>query len=106
MPRSTAAATIPARQVRPVAEAPRPAVAAPIPATAGGGWRVQLGAFSSEANARRAWTGIGGRLGGLQPAYVRAGTLIRLQAGPLPNRAAAERACAALAGAACFPVAS
>jgi len=81
----------------------RPARPAPAPAAAGR-WRVQLGAFSSDANARRAWGAVAGRLAGLQPYYVRAGAMIRLQAGPLPSRAAAERSCAA-AGQACFPVA-
>ncbi|HEX8064384.1 MAG TPA: SPOR domain-containing protein, partial [Allosphingosinicella sp.] len=54
------------------------------------------------------WAGQRGRLGaGLQPQYVAAGAVTRLQAGPLPNRAAADRVCAAAkaAGAACFPVA-
>jgi len=99
----------PARTVRtPPAQPPRvqpdrvPA-AAPAPA-AGGRWRVQLGAFSSEANARRAWNGAAGRLPGLQPYYVRAGNVIRVQAGPLRDRAAAARACASVGGG-CFPVA-
>jgi len=83
------------------AEAPQPAAPAP---SAGGRWRIQLGAFSSEANARRAWGAISGRMGGLSPYYVRAGNVIRLQAGPLASRAAAERSCAA-ARQACFPVA-
>jgi uncharacterized protein len=80
--------------------APRPA---PV-AAAGGRWRVQLGAFSSDANARRAWGAVAGRLPGLQPVYVRAGNLIRVQAGPLRDRAAALRACG-LAGSGCYPVA-
>jgi uncharacterized protein len=83
---------------------PAPAARPPAPA-AGGRWRIQLGAFSSEANARRAWSAVGGRLGGLAPYYVRAGAVVRLQAGPLPSRAAAERSCAA-ARQACFPVGS
>ena len=82
---------------------PAPPRAAAL-ATAGGRWRVQLGAFSSEANARRAWSQVSGRLPGLQPFYVRAGAVIRLQAGPLASRAAAAQACAA-ARQACFPVA-
>jgi cell division septation protein DedD len=73
-------------------------------ATAGGRWRVQIGAFSSEANARHAWSGVAGRLPGLRPAFVRAGNVIRVQAGPLGDRAAAQRACAR-AGNGCFPVA-
>ena len=73
-------------------------------ATAGGRWRVQIGAFSNEANARRAWGAVAGRLPGLRPSYVRAGAVIRVQAGPLGDRAAAQRACAA-AGNGCYPVA-
>jgi cell division septation protein DedD len=92
-----------------VAPRPRPPVqtatrAAATVATAGGRWRVQIGAFSSEANARRAWGAIAGRLPGLRPSYVRAGAVIRVQAGPLADRAAAQRACAA-AGNGCYPVA-
>lgn len=81
---------------------------APAPvAVSGGGWRIQLGAFSSAAGAHRAWESVSARLGGLRPIYGAAGAVTRLQAGPLPNRAAAERACAAAkaAGSACFPVA-
>ncbi|HST35111.1 MAG TPA: SPOR domain-containing protein, partial [Allosphingosinicella sp.] len=82
--------------------APRPA---PISvASAGGRWRIQLGAFASEANARRAWGAVAGRLAGLTPNYVRAGAVVRLQAGPLRDRAAAAAACSR-AGGGCFPVA-
>jgi TPR repeat protein len=82
--------------------APKPAV--------GGGWRVQLGAFSNAAGARKAWDGLrakAGGLAGLQPVFVPAGAVTRLQAGPLPSRAAADKACGAAkaAGSACFPVA-
>jgi uncharacterized protein len=86
---------------------PKPATApvpAPQPVASTGGWRVQLGAFSNEANARRAWSGVAGRLGGLNANYVRAGNIIRLQAGPLRDKAAAQRACAA-SGTSCIPVA-
>ena len=65
---------------------------------------MQLGAFSSDANARRAWGAVAGRLPGLQPHYIRAGNLIRVQAGPLRDRAAALRACA-VARNGCYPVA-
>jgi cell division septation protein DedD len=83
--------------------------AAPAPASAGR-WRVQLGAFSSAANARKAWDGLrsrAGALGGLQPHFVPAGAVTRLQAGPFASRAAADKACGAAkaAGSACFPVA-
>lgn len=89
--------------------APRP-VPAPVTsrpavtATSGGGWRVQLGAFGTEANARKAWSAIGGRLSGLSPRYVRAGAVVRLQAGPLRDRAAAQRACSA-SGTSCIAIA-
>jgi cell division septation protein DedD len=87
-------------------ENPRPQAAPDRPqiAAAGGRWRVQLGAFSNEANARRAWGAVAGRLPGLQPYYVRAGAVIRVQAGPLRDRAAALRACG-IAGHGCYPVA-
>jgi len=97
----------PQRIVRtpPVRIAERPsAPAQPRIASAGGRWRIQLGAFSSEANARRAWSAAAGHLPGLQPSYVRAGNVVRVQAGPLPDRAAAQRACAAV-GNGCFAVA-
>ncbi|HYI47682.1 MAG TPA: SPOR domain-containing protein [Allosphingosinicella sp.] len=84
--------------------APRAAPAQASVAAAGGRWRVQLGAFSSDANARRAWGAVAGRLPGLRPHYVRAGNLIRVQAGPLRDRAAALRACG-IAGRGCYPVA-
>ncbi|TFI56651.1 hypothetical protein E2493_19060 [Sphingomonas parva] len=94
------------------AQAPRPAAPAPAatPAASGRGWRVQLGAFSTQANAKKQWESLRGRVGGLaglQPALVAAGAVTRLQAGPLPSKAAADRICAAAkqAGAACFPVA-
>jgi uncharacterized protein len=95
-----------------VAIAPPPPVVRPVPApapapqpmTSTGGWRVQLGAFSSDANAQRAWSAVAGRMGGLRPSYVRAGSIIRLQAGPLRDKAAAQRACAA-SGTSCIPVA-
>ena len=106
-PPPAAASAPPVRPAPPPAPAPaRPREAAPASglATAGGRWRIQLGAFSSEANARRAWSAVSGRLPGLQPHFQRAGSLVRLQAGPLASRAAADRACAA-ARQACFPVA-
>lgn len=89
----------------PARPAPRAeTTAAPTMASAGGRWRIQLGAFSSEANARSAWAAVSARLRGLQPYYVRAGNVVRLQAGPLASRAAAATACSA-ARQACFPVA-
>ncbi len=84
---------------------PKPvATLAPPPIASAGSWRVQLGAFGNEANARRAWGSVAGRLGGLSPSYVRAGAIVRLQAGPLRDRAAAQRACSA-SGTSCIAVA-
>ncbi|HZG08652.1 MAG TPA: SPOR domain-containing protein [Allosphingosinicella sp.] len=96
-----------APSVRMQTQPPRPAAAI----AGGGNWRIQLGAYSNAANARKAWEGLrakSGALGSLQPHFVPAGAVTRLQAGPLASRAAADKACGAAkaAGAACFPVAS
>ncbi len=88
----------------PTAPVARPSAPVATLASTGGRWRIQLGAFGSEANARAAWSGVAGRLPGLQPHIVPTGAVFRLQAGPLADRAAATRACAA-ARQACFPVA-
>lgn len=80
-----------------VRPAPAPRVApAPVRAAASGRWRVQLGAFSSEANARRQWAAVRrvSGLAGLQQHFVPFGRVVRLQAGPLADRAAATRVCA------------
>jgi hypothetical protein len=93
---------------------PRPAPAqsrpSPAPAATPAGWRVQLGAFSSQANAQRHWADVSrrvGALGALRPMFGAAGAMTRLQAGPLADRAAADRVCGAVrsGGAACFVVA-
>jgi len=90
--------------------APRPAPApkpAPALASAGGKWVVQLGAFGSQEGAAAVWGKLSGKLPGLRPSYEKAGTFVRLRAGPLADKSAAARACAAAksAGAACFPIA-
>jgi cell division septation protein DedD len=101
----------PAVAAAPVKAPVRTAARTPAPAaSAGGGWRVQLGAFGSAANAQKQWAVLRARvagLGGLRPITVAAGAVTRLQAGPLPSRAAADKVCAAAkaAGSACFPVA-
>ena len=62
-------------------------------------WRVQLGAFGDQGNARALWGKLQGQiaaLGGLQPYFVKAGNVTRLQAGPIAGKAAAERVCAAV----------
>lgn len=77
--------------------APKPA---PTPVVVSGpAWRVQLGAFSDQGNARALWGKLQSRvsaLGGLQPYFVKAGTVMRLQAGPIAGKAAAERVCASV----------
>ncbi|ATE65027.1 SPOR domain-containing protein [Rhizorhabdus dicambivorans] len=105
-----AAATPAPAAARPAAPKPAPKPAATISASAGGGWKIQLGAFSSSDAARNAWTSLSARAGlkALSPTYIPVGNLTRLQAGPLGSRAAANEACAAVkstAGTACFPVA-
>lgn len=88
---------------------PKPAVSTPL-ATSGPTWRVQLGAFGDQDNARALWSKLQGRvaaLGGLQPYYVKAGSVMRLQAGPIAGKATAERVCGAVkaSGGGCLVVA-
>lgn len=95
---------------QPVPPKPTPKPVGPIVPSAGGGWKIQLGAFSSSGGAQNAWSSLSARAGltALSPTYTPVGNLTRLQAGPLASRAAANKACAAVkatAGTACFPVA-
>ena len=69
--------------------------AAATPAAMGGSWKIQLGAFSTQANASTQWARVRGKLGGAQPVYAKAGNVIRLQASGFANKAAAQKACAA-----------
>src|SRR3546814_12415558 len=62
-------------------------------------WRIQLGAFSNEANARRLWGRLQPRvstLGSRQSYFVKAGSIVRLQAGPFASSSEAASACAAV----------
>lgn len=70
------------------------ATAAAVPAKAGP-WRVQLGAFSQPANADALWNRLRGRpeLVGRARLNVRAGSVIKLQAGGFATQAAAQSAC-------------
>lgn len=75
-----------------------------------GAWRVQLGAFGNASGASALWTKLQSRIGALGPYQsfvVPAGAVTRLQAGPLPNRAAADKLCSAVkaGGNACLVVA-
>ncbi len=91
--------------------APVKTASAPVRTTSGGKWRVQLGAFGSEAKARALWSSLEGRypsLSSLQPYLVKAGAVTRLQAGPFATKAEADRACSAVTsgGQACFSMAN
>lgn len=104
--KSAAAAAQTAKLAAPAA---KPA-AKPVAASAGGRWRVQLGAYDSPAAARGRWPVLAkkiGALGGMQPSYEQAGAFTRLRAGPLGSRSDAERLCGAAKakGEACFVVA-
>lgn len=82
-------------------------VRAPVqeaPPRTSGSWRVQLGAFSSQGAAVTQWSRVHGKLGGAQPSYVRAGKIVRLQAGGFASKAEAQRACSA-SGVSCVVVA-
>lgn len=86
----------------------RAANASPPPPAPAGGWRVQLGAFSSSASAEALFSRLRnvGPLTGKQPSLVPSGAMTRLQVGPYATRTEAAAACKALAarGQACFPV--
>jgi cell division septation protein DedD len=82
---------------KPAKVKPAAPITAPVKvATAVGAWRIQLGAFGEEANAKKLWTSLEGRvseLASLQPYLKATGNVTRLQAGPFSNRAAAEAVC-------------
>ncbi len=89
---------------RPAQPAPRAVAAAPqAPRATGGAWRIQLGAFRDEGNARALWAKVGARTGG-SPAYPKAGGITRLQATGFASKAAAQAACGK-AGVSCVVVA-
>jgi len=88
-------------------------IASPQPkpvAVPSGNWKVQLAAFGNAGKADALWASLHGRIAALGPyrAFVTtSGPITRLQAGPLPSRAAADTLCAAVkaSGQACLPVA-
>ena len=77
----------------------KPAVVNPAPvktAKVGGNWRIQLGAFGDEGNAKKLWTKLQQKiadLAGLQPYFKAAGNITRLQAGPFAKRSVADAIC-------------
>ena len=106
LPPSAPAATATARPAHPApspavhtapAVATRPVAAAPQTAAPAGSWRVQLGAFGTDAKAQELWTRVSQKFGGLagkQPYLIHAGAITRLQAGPFASKAAADQLCA------------
>lgn len=62
------------------------------PAASGGAWRIQLGAFRDEGNARNLWAQVGPRTGGTV-SYPKANGVTRVQATGFASRAAAQAAC-------------
>lgn len=93
--------------VKPAAKPVAKPAAAIVAATSGGRFRIQVGAYGNEAAARSAWTALRAKapaLAGLSPTYQKAGTIVRLQLGPVADRAAATRLCTASRAPACFPV--
>jgi cell division septation protein DedD len=92
----------PAKVAKPVTAPPAVRTASPdpkTPAAANGNWRIQLGAFSNEANARNLWNSLEAKiadLSGLTPYMKPAGSVTRLQAGPFASRTAAEAMCGKL----------
>ena len=113
-PRTAAPRPAPPPAVRTAERAPmaakptaKPAVKPPVAAAPAGRWRIQVGAYGNEAAARTAWATLRGKtpaLAGLSPTYQKAGAVVRLQLGPIADRAAATRLCAASRAPACFPV--
>jgi len=105
-----------AAKPQPTTPKPEPAKLAPAKPTAprtpapaaGGDWRVQLGAFGDEGRARALWGQLTRKVSGLssyQPYLVKAGTVTRLQAGPIASSADASRLCSSIkaTGADCMP---
>jgi uncharacterized protein len=99
----------PPAAARPVAAAPprvavtpppaaRPAAAPSPDPAATGPWRIQLGAFGVAANADAMWARVKARpeLAGHPRLNVKAGAVVKLQAGGFASQAAAQAACAKL----------
>lgn len=70
----------------------RPAAA---PVEQSGHWTIQLGAFSTQANAETQWSHVRAKLANAKPVYAKAGSVTRLQASGFVSKAAAQKACSA-----------
>lgn len=79
-------------------DAPSPRTAAASPGSAGGSWRVQLGAFGVRANADRLWDRVKTRpeLAGHARLTVPAGKVLKLQAGGFASQDSAQASCTRL----------
>lgn len=102
LPTVGTSAPAPAAQSATIADESAPTAATPPPATAAakGGYSVQVGAFGSDATARKLVNDL--KADGL-PAYIaplsKSGkTLHRVRVGPVPDRAAADKLAAQLKG--------
>src|SRR4051812_14327997 len=95
-----------AAKPKPSKPAPAPLITAPSAQATSGAWRIQLGAFSQRGSAEALFKRLSsnGSIAGHGAFYVPAGAITRLQVGPFASRAAAQAACNALHGQACFPV--
>jgi TPR repeat protein len=92
-----ASTTPPTPRPQPALVKAAPAAPSPAAVTAGGRWRVQLGAFREQSRAPALWNEISGKvpdLSGLAPSYVVTNGLMRLLVGPLASQADARRLCA------------
>lgn len=90
-----APADAPAKPVKIAAAPAKPAKVSPAPAVAGK-WRIQLGAFGSDANATKLWSSLQSKVSGLSAyshSLVAAGQVKRLQAWPFASRGEAEAMC-------------
>lgn len=104
-----AAATTKPGSGKPASVRPPPAIAtkkAPVAVATSGAWRIQLGAFGTRSAAQALFSKLGPALDGVQPYFVPAGTMTRLQVGPFASRATASQACVRLKPQPCFAVAA
>ncbi|MBV7259168.1 SPOR domain-containing protein [Erythrobacter crassostreae] len=94
-PTRVAAVTYQRPAVQPSAPAPNPTPSRP---SAGGKWKVQLGAFGVSGNADRLWNKLSGNpaLSGTRKVLVPGGKVTRLQAVGFATRGEASAACASL----------
>jgi cell division septation protein DedD len=102
-PMETPSAELPAKGT--IESRPKPPRAQQI-TVSGGGWLIQLGAFSKRSAAEALYKQLAGAglLKGMQPTFRTMGPITRLQVGAFSTRAQASAACADLKGRPCFPV--